>query len=74
MSASGGSECVDKSEGITYQFAHILHVVGDHGCNIPVGVEILKSIEAGVLVCHGCAHPRLHVAHMKPEQRYVMTI
>jgi len=67
MSSSGGSECVDESEGITYQFAHILHAAGDHGRNIPAGVEILKATEAGVLVCEGRAHPRLHVAHLELE-------
>lgn len=65
ISSSGGNKCVDESEGITYQFMHILHAASDHGRNIPAGVEILETSEAGFLVCEGCAHPCLHVAHMK---------
>ena len=51
ISSSGGCEFVDKSERITDQFTHILPVACNHGCDLPVSVQILKTIEAGVLVC-----------------------
>jgi len=66
ISSFGGSESVKESERITDQFAQILHTARDHGLNPPT--SNLKTVEAGVLVGEGGAHPRLHVAHLELER------